>query len=192
MAAGLLVLTASLIAKSGYWGGILAEVLGSIGAALAAAAVVIGTMIMAQGQTLQGLMFVIGGGLLVWGGINAALNGAQALTGEQGTLAHTAQEAANNLQNGGMQVTSFNSETGNLTQTYINGNSVSTFTTPLNSITTTPTVAQFNAIGNPPVISSAPSGLISPTPLGPSPSALTAPSNSAINNISSDPTSLYS
>ena len=78
MAAGLLVLTASLIAKTPPWGSIIAEWLGSIGAALAAAAVVIGTMIMAQGQTLQGLMFVIGGGLLVWGGINAALNGAQA------------------------------------------------------------------------------------------------------------------
>ncbi len=95
MAAGLLVLTASLIAKDPPWGSMIAEWLGSIGAACAAAAVVIGTMIMAQGQTLQGLMFVIGGGLLVWGGINAALNGAAAVPEQQSTTMTIDQQESN-------------------------------------------------------------------------------------------------
>ncbi len=102
--AGLMVLTASLLAKSTIpWVLTLAQWLGGIGATLAAAAAVMGMIIMSQGQTLQGLIFTLGGGLLVWGGINALMGAGQEATALANANTQTIDQTINEQMAGFQQ-----------------------------------------------------------------------------------------
>ncbi len=69
LAATALVLIASIMAKSKTpWVLLAAKWMGYIGAAMAAAVAVIGTVLLTQGQYLQGAMFALGGAALAYGG----------------------------------------------------------------------------------------------------------------------------